>query len=245
MKRTKRSQFTLRRISILSIAILLALSLLTAFVLPQAEAALTGKSTVALSRLGSNGPEVKAIQQALKNKGLYKGNVDGIYGEGTRKAVVRFQKDCGLTADGIAGKQTLLYLGVSESSPASSGTAGKGQYSSSDIALLAKVISGEARGEPYEGQVAVGAVVLNRIQSSSFPDTISGIVYQKGAFSAVTDSNWSVATAESAKRAAIDAINGWDPSGGAIYYYNPAKTSNAFMHSRPIIKTIGVHRFCN
>lgn len=245
MKRFKGVHVLWKRLSILSIGILLTFSLLSAILIPQAEGMLTGNSTVALSRLGSTGEEVKAIQQALKKQGLYTGNVDGIYGENTRKAVVKFQKNCGLTADGIAGKNTLLYLGVSESSGSGSGSSGNGQYSSSDIALMARVISGEARGEPYEGQVAVGAVILNRIQSSSFPDTISGVVYQKGAFSCINDSNWSVPTAESAKRAAIDAINGWDPSGGAIYYYNPAKTTNAFMHSRPVIKTIGVHRFCN
>lgn len=245
MKKAKRPNRLLKRISILSVGILLTLALFTAFLLPQAETVLTGESTVALSRLGSTGSEVKAIQQALKKQGLYNGNIDGIYGEGTRRGVVQFQKNCGLTADGIAGKKTLLYLGITETSPSSSGTASSGQYSSSDIALMARVISGEARGEPYEGQVAVGAVILNRVQSSSFPDTISGIVYQKGAFSCINDSNWSVPTAESAKKAAIDAINGWDPSGGAIYYYNPAKTSNAFMHSRPVIKTIGVHRFCS
>lgn len=244
MKEVNASKKLFKRISVLSIALLLTLSLMSAFVLPHVESAISGGSAVALSRLGSTGTEVKAIQQALQKEGLYRGNIDGIYGEGTRKAVVQFQKNCGLTADGIAGKKTLLYLGITETSPSSSGTSG-GQYSSSDIALMARVISGEARGEPYEGQVAVGAVILNRIQSSSFPDTISGIVYQKGAFSCINDSNWSVPTADSAKRAAIDAINGWDPSGGAIYYYNPAKTSNAFMHSRPVIKTIGVHRFCS
>lgn len=243
MKKTKQANVLLKRISIISMAILLVLAMMTAVLLPQAEAVITGKSTVALSRLGSSGEEVKAIQRVLQRQGLYNGNIDGIYGEATRKGVIQFQKNCGLTADGIAGKKTLLYLGVSETST-SSGTSG-GQYSSSDIALIARVISGEARGEPYEGQVAVGAVILNRIQSSSFPDTIAGIVYQKGAFSCINDSNWSVPTAESAKKAAIDAINGWDPSGGAIYYYNPAKTSNAFMHSRPVIKTIGVHRFCS
>ena len=118
------------------------------------------------------------------------------------------------------------------------------EYSNSDVELLAKVISAEARGESYEGQVAVGAVILNRVKHPSFPDSISGVVYQKGAFSCVNDSNWYAAVADSSKRAAIDALNGWDPSGGAIYYFNASKTSDAFMHSRQVIKTIGNHKFC-
>lgn len=188
-----------------------------------------------LSKLGSRGDEVRAIQKKLKSLGYYTGSVDGIYGVGTRNAVKAFQKSCGLTQDGIAGSKTLLYLGLDNSSSG---------YSSSDINLLAKIISAEARGESYTGQVAVGAVVLNRVASSSFPDTISGVVYQQGAFDAVRDSNWSKAVVSSAKKAAQDAINGWDPTGGALYYYNPKKTSNKWILSRPVIKTIGNHVFC-
>ena len=125
----------------------------------------------------------------------------------------------------------------------SAGSSGSG-YSSSDVYLLAKVIAAEARGESYTGQVAVGAVVLNRVDSSSFPDTIAGVVYQAGAFSAVTDSNWSVAPTTTSRKAAQDALNGWDPSGGALYYYNPAKTSNKWIRTRPVITTIGSHLFC-
>ncbi len=192
-----------------------------------------------LSRLGSRGDEVRRIQSKLKELGFYKGTVDGIYGTGTQSAVRSFQKSCGITADGIAGPKTLKYLGLSS---ASSGSAGG--YSSSDVTLLAKLIAAEARGESYKGQVAVGAVVLNRVAHPSFPDTIAGVIYQKGAFSCVNDSNWSVAPNETSRKAAVDCINGWDPSGGAIYYYNPAKTSNAFMHSRPVITAIGRHLFC-
>ena len=199
----------------------------------------TGASTYALSRFGSTGSEVKSIQQKLKSLGFYKGSVDGIYGTQTKNAVTAFQRSCGITADGIAGKQTLLYLGLG-----SGGSSGAGGYSAADTELLAKVISAEARGESYEGQVAVGAVVLNRVAHPSFPDTISGVVYQNGAFSCVYDSNWYQPVADSAKRAARDALNGWDPSGGAIYYYNPAKTSNAWMLSRTVIRVIGNHRFC-
>lgn len=200
----------------------------------------SGESVYALSKYGSTGSEVKTLQQKLKDLGFYYGNVDGIFGTQTQTAVRNFQRSVGITVDGIAGPTTLLYLGLDTgtSSPST-------QYSSSDVQLLAKVISAEARGESYEGQVAVGAVVLNRVAHPSFPDSISGVVYQAGAFSCVYDSNWNEPVAESAKRAAIDAINGWDPSGGAIFYFNPDKTNDSFMHSRPVITIIGNHRFCS
>ncbi len=193
-----------------------------------------------LSRLGSRGDEVRRIQRKLKELGFFTGSVDGIYGVKTQSAVRRFQKSVGITADGIAGNRTLLYMGLGGGST----TASAGGFSSSDIYLLAKVIAAEARGESYTGQVAVGAVVLNRVDSSSFPDTVSGVVYQSGAFSAVTDSNWSVSPDSTSRKAAQDAINGWDPSGGALYYYNPAKTSNRWIRTRPVITTIGSHVFC-
>ena len=200
----------------------------------------SGESVYALSKYGSTRSEVKTLQQKLKDLGFYNGDVDGIFGTQTQTAVRNFQRSVGITVDGIAGPTTLLYLGLDTgtSSPST-------QYSSSDVQLLAKVISAEARGESYEGQVAVGAVVLNRVAHPSFPDSISGVVYQSGAFSCVYDSNWNEPVAESAKRAAIDAINGWDPSGGAIFYFNPDKTNDAFMHSRPVITIIGNHRFCS
>ena len=195
-------------------------------------------SVSTLSKMGSRGDEVRRIQQKLKNWGYYTGSVDGIYGSQTKNAVRKFQRDNGLTVDGIAGPKTLSYLGIS------SGSSGSGQYNSNDVYLLAKVIAAEARGESYVGQVAVGAVVLNRVEHSSFPDSIAGVVYQPGAFSCVNDSNWSVAPTAESQKAARDAINGWDPSGGAIYYYNPAKTSNQWIRSRPVIVTIGSHLFC-
>lgn len=197
------------------------------------------ESSEVLSRLGSRGEEVRKIQQRLKNWGYYSGSVDGIYGTQTQNAVKYFQRKNGLTADGIAGKNTLAAMGISSGSSSSSG-----KYTSNDVYLLAKVIAAEARGESYTGQVAVGAVVLNRVEHSSFPDSISGVVYQSGAFSCVTDSNWKIEPTDTAKKAAQDAINGWDPSGGAIYYYNPAKTSNQWIRSRPVIVTIGSHVFC-
>lgn len=198
----------------------------------------TEQSIETLSKVGSRGEEVRKIQQKLKNLGYYTGSVDGIYGTLTQTAVRKFQRDNGLTVDGIAGPKTLSYLGIS------SGSSGNGQYSSNDVYLLAKVIAAEARGEPYSGQVAVGAVILNRVNHSSFPDSIAGVVYQSGAFSCINDSNWGVEPNAESKKAAQDAINGWDPSGGAIYYYNPAKTSNRWMRTRPVIVTIGSHLFC-
>lgn len=197
-------------------------------------------SVLTLSKLGSRGEEVRKIQKKLRELGFYSGSVDGIYGNATKQAIIAFQKSCGITADGIAGKKTLLYLGLSDSSSSSSG-----KYSESDVELLAKLIAAEARGESYIGQVAVGAVVLNRVAHASFPDTIAGVIYQKGAFSCVNDSNWSVAANETSRKAARDCINGWDPSGGAVYYFNPRKTNDAFMHSRPVITVIGNHNFCN
>ncbi len=196
-------------------------------------------SQATLSKLGSSGEEVRQIQKKLKSLGFFDGAVDGVYGVKTRSAVRQFQASVGITVDGVAGPKTLLYMGLGSSS----GSSGSG-YNSSDVYLLAKVIAAEARGESYTGQVAVGAVVLNRVDSSSFPDTIAGVVYQAGAFSAVTDSNWSVAPTATSRKAAQDALNGWDPSGGALYYYNPAKTSNKWIRTRPVITTIGSHLFC-
>ena len=198
------------------------------------------ESAYALSKYGSTGTEVKNVQRKLNQLGYYNGGIDGIYGTATKKAVTSFQKNCGITADGICGKQTLLYLGLGGGSSSSNSTS----YSNQDVELLAKVISAEARGESYQGQVAVGAVILNRVAHPSFPDSLSGVIYQKGAFSCVNDSNWYQPTSDSSKRAAQDALNGWDPTGGAIYYFNPAKTNDKFMHSRPVIKTIGNHKFC-
>lgn len=190
-----------------------------------------------LSRNGSRGEEVRKIQQRLSELGLYNGSVDGIYGSGTEKAVRAFQKQKGLTVDGIAGPATLKALGISETVSAG------GNVSDSDYQLLARIISAEARGEPYIGQVAVGAVVLNRVEHPSFPDTVSGVIYQSGAFSSVKNGQFNQPVAESCYRAARDALNGWDPSGGAIYFYNPQKTSDSWIRSRPVITQIGSHVF--
>lgn len=194
----------------------------------------------ALSKMGSRSEEVRSIQQVLKNQGYYTGNIDGIFGTATKNAVIAFQRDNGLKVDGIAGKETLKALNITDANYDS-----YGGYSSSDYELLARIISAEARGEPYLGQVAVGAVVLNRIEHPSFPDTLSGVVYQKGAFSCLNDGQFYEPISDSAYKAATDAINGLDPSGGAIYYYNPVKSTNKWIFSRPVITTIGDHRFCS
>lgn len=200
----------------------------------------TGGSVETLSKYGSTGSEVRQIQTKLKQWGYYSGAVDGIYGTGTKNAVIRFQKKNGLTADGIAGPKTLAKIGIASSA----NTGGAGGFSQNDVNLMARIISAEARGEPYSGQVAVGSVILNRIKHPSFPNTLAGVIYQPGAFSCLTDGGVNAPVSDSAYKAARDAMNGWDPSGGAIYYYNPAKTTNKWILSRPVITVIGEHRFC-
>lgn len=198
------------------------------------------ESIEALSKYGSRGDEVTQIQTKLKRWGYYTGNIDGIYGTQTLNAVKYFQRKNGLTVDGIAGPATLAAMGITSSSSSSSSSS---SYNS-NLNLLAKVIYGEARGEPYTGQVAVGAVVMNRVKSSSFPNTLSGVVYQSGAFDAVRDGQINLTPDSTARKAAQDALNGWDPSYGAIYYFNPSTATNKWIWSRPMTVTIGRHRFC-
>ena len=193
----------------------------------------------ALSKYGSRGNEVRTIQDKLKRWGYYTGNVDGIYGSLTVSAVKRFQQKNGLAVDGIAGTNTLKAMGITTSSSSSSST-----NNSSNVNLLARAIYGEARGEPYTGQVAVGAVIMNRVRSSKFPNTIAGVIYQSGAFDAVSDGQINLQPDATAKKAAQDALNGWDPSYGAIYYFNPSTATNKWIWSRPMTVTIGKHRFC-
>ena len=193
----------------------------------------------ALSKYGSRGNEVRTIQDKLKRWGYYKGNVDGIYGSLTVSAVKRFQQKNGLRVDGIAGTQTLNAMGIMQSS-----ASGSSSNNSSNVNLLARAIYGEARGESYTGQVAVGAVIMNRVKSSKFPNTIAGVIYQRGAFDAVSDGQINLEPDATAKKAAQDAINGWDPSYGAIYYFNPNTATNDWIWSRPMTVTIGKHRFC-
>ena len=193
-----------------------------------------------LSKYGSRGSEVTQIQTKLKRWGYYKGNVDGIYGSQTLAAVKLFQKKNGLVVDGIAGTKTLNAMGIYNSSSGGSTSSSK----STNLNVLSRLIYGEARGEPYSGQVAVAAVVLNRVRSSSFPNTVSGVIYQSGAFDVVSDGQINLTPDSTAKKAAQDAINGWDPSYGALYYFNPSTASNKWIWSRPMTVTIGKHRFC-
>lgn len=194
---------------------------------------------------GSRGDTVYVIQKKLKNWGYYKGNIDGVYGYQTFTAVKSFQAKNGLAVDGVAGNKTLNAMGIM-TSQSNTAQASKPKYNSSnqDLQLIARAINGEARGEPYEGQVAVGAVILNRLRDSRFPNTIAGIIYQPGAFTAIADGQIHAAMEQNSIRAAQDALNGWDPSGGAVYYFNPNTATNAWIWSRPLIKVIGKHRFC-
>ncbi len=209
----------------------------------------------AVLRQGARGGEVKEVQRRLKNWGYYDGSVDGIYGPATVKAVKSFQSKNGLVSDGICGKATYAALGMNDSvrvlengssdsgSGSGPGAGSSSDYTSSDIYLLARCIYGEARGESYTGQVAVGAVVLNRVKSSQFPNTISGVIYQKGAFTAVDDGQINLTPNQTAINAAQDAMNGWDPTYGCLYYYNPATATSSWIFSRQTVTTIGKHVF--
>ena len=221
----------------LALAVLLSVSMVLVALVPAVEAASYKK--------GSSGAVVTQIQTKLKSWGYYTGTVDGIYGSGTERAVRAFQQKNGLTVDDKAGDQPLAALGLSAGGGNSSNSGGSGGASSSQVDLLARLISAEARGEPYSGQVAVGAVVLNRIKHPSFPNTLPGVIYQSGAFTCITDGQFNQPVAESAYRAARDALNGVDPSGGAIYYFNPSTATSSWIWSRPLITVIGKHRFCS
>ena len=204
--------------------------------------ALAQRASAELYKKGSGGAVVSEIQTRLKNWGYYNGDVDGVYGSQTEKAVRWFQQKNGLNVDGQVGDQTLAALGMPTGG---SGGGESGGGGSGSLDLLARLISAEARGEPYEGQVAVGAVVLNRVGHPSFPNSIAEVIYQPGAFSCLDDGQFDEPVAESAYRAAQDAVNGWDPSYGAIYYFNPSTATSKWIWSRPLIVNIGKHRFCS
>ena len=217
------------------IAVLMVLVILISAMLP---AAVLAENL----RYGSRGDKVKELQQKLKRWGYYTGSIDGIFGSGTQAAVKNFQKKNGLTADGIVGPKTAAALGMNLTS--SSSSSGSSSSSSGDLYLLARLVHGEARGEPYKGKVAVAAVVLNRVKSSSFPNTIAGVIYQRGAFDAVSDGQINMQPDNESIRAARDAMNGWDPSHGCLYYYNPKTATSRWMLSRPVLLRIGQHAFC-
>ena len=224
-----------RRKLVLALALIFAVNI---FII-----ALAQRASAELYKKGSGGPTVSEIQTRLKNWGYYTGSVDGVYGSQTEKAVRWFQQKNGLSVDGQVGDETLAALGIPSGGGGSDGGGSPGGSGSLD--LLARLISAEARGEPYEGQVAVGAVVLNRVQHPSFPSSVAEVIYQPGAFSCLDDGQFDEPVAESAYRAARDAVNGWDPSYGAIYYFNPSTATSKWIWSRPLIVNIGKHRFCS
>ena len=188
---------------------------------------------------GSSGNRVTQVQQKLKQWGYFNGSVTGYFGQETYNAEVLFQRKNGLKVDGVVGPATAAALGLSTGGTAVS----VGSYNESEVYTLARLIYGEARGEPYVGQVAVGAVVLNRVKSPSFPNTISGVIFQSGAFDAVSDGQMWLTPGNDAIRAARDAMNGWDPTGGALYYYNPATATSGWIWTRQITLVIGRHNF--
>ena len=191
---------------------------------------------------GSRGQQVRQVQQKLLQWGYYKGTVDGVFGQETYDAVVRFQRRNGLATDGVVGSDTAAAMGLDIGSAAAASSSAASSYQS-DVELLARLIHGEARGEPYVGMVAVGAVVLNRVKSSRFPNTIAGVVYQAGAFDAVSDGQINLTPGEQSRRAARDALNGWDPTGGCLYYYNPSTATSSWIWTREVRLTIGDHSF--
>ena len=217
----------------------LLLALAVVFAFNMLAITLATRAHADLYKRGASGATVTEIQTRLKAWGYYDGAVDGVYGSRTEAAVRYFQRKNGLSVDGQVGSATLAALGI----PATGGGGQRGG-GEGDEYLLARIISAEARGEPYDGQVAVGAVVLNRVRHPSFPATVSGVTYQTDAFTAVSDGQFDQPIAECAWRAARDALGGSDPSGGALYYFNPATATSAWIWSRPLIVTIGSHRFC-
>ena len=221
------------------IPIVLVIISITTFLLYNIYLREDSNSSYALSKYGSRGEEVRQIQTKLKRWGYYNGNIDGIYGSQTLAAVKWFQSKNGLSVDGIAGPKTLAAMGIMGTSNNTSSST-----SNSDLNLLARLVYAEARGEPYTGQVAVAAVVLNRVKNSSFPNSVAGVIYQKGAFSVVDDGQINLTPNQTAYSAARDAINGWDPTYGAIYYFNPKTATNGWIWSRPVTVVIGNHRFC-
>ena len=228
-------EYDLKKASIIiCIALTLAVSLMVCFM---AESV----CEAAVLKQGSKGTQVRTLQTKLKSWGYYTGSVDGVFGANTKAAVVRFQKKNGLTADGIVGAKTAAALGMTLSGSTSSKTSGG--YSTSDVNLLARLVYAEARGEPYTGQVAVAAVVLNRVRSSSFPNSIAGVIYEPYAFTCVSDGQINLSPNATAKKAAQDAMNGWDPSNGCLYYYNPKTATSAWIWSKPVSVTIGRHSF--
>ena len=196
------------------------------------------RADAAVVAWGDKGDQVTLIQQKLKQYGYFSGTVDGVFGKQTYDAVVWFQRKNGLKVDGAVGESTAAALGITLT-----GSVSAASYNESETYLRGRLVHGEARGEPYVGKVAVAAVVLNRVKSPSFPNTISGVIYQSGAFDAVSDGQINLTPDEDSLRAARDALNGWDPTGGCLYYYNPATATNGWIWSRTVQLSIGKHNF--
>lgn len=196
------------------------------------------RADAAVVAWGDKGDQVTLIQQKLKQYGYFSGTVDGVFGKQTYDAVIWFQRKNGLKVDGAVGESTAAALGITLT-----GSVSAASYNESETYLLGRLVHGEARGEPYVGKVAVAAVVLNRVKSPSFPNTISGVIYQSGAFDAVSDGQINLTPDEDSLRAARDALNGWDPTGGCLYYYNPATATNGWIWSRTVQLSIGKHNF--
>ena len=188
---------------------------------------------------GSTGDQVRQVQEKLVQYGYMTGPADGVFGRATYDAVIWFQQKNGLTVDGRVGSATAAALGLT----LTGGALSAGSYQSTELELLARLVNGEARGEPYVGQVAVAAVVLNRVRNAAFPNTVSGVIFQTGAFDAVWDGQFDLEPEESCVRAARDALRGWDPTGGCIYYYNPTTATNAWIRTRAVQLSIGSHAF--
>ena len=234
------------KIGVIALLILVISGVTSAFLINESQNVIIEPTAIVTSK--SSKTDIKLVQKKLKNWGYYKGSVDGIYGSKTKQAVMLFQKRNGLVVDGIVGDKTLKAMGISASqlSGANSGSNSSSSvngFSSSDVQLLARLIHAEARGEPYTGQVAVGAVVLNRVRSSSFPNTISGVIYQPYAFTCVNDGQINLSPNSTSLKAAKDAMNGWDPTYGCIYYYNPKIATSDWIFTRPTVTTIGNHVF--
>ncbi|MFV9509787.1 spore cortex-lytic enzyme [Tepidibacillus sp. LV47] len=207
-----------------------------------------GKTTLVW---GSKGGDVYELQGRLKFLGFYKGKIDGVFGWRTYWAVRNFQYKFGMKVDGIVGSKTKYMLWKATKNWRPTYTAKKTArkaystrgFSENDIRIMANAVYGEARGEPYVGQVAVAAVILNRVENPAFPNTPSGVIFEPGAFTAVADGQIWLTPNETARKAVLDAIAGWDPTGGALYYFNPATATSAWIWSRPQIKKIGNHIF--
>ena len=225
-----------KKITVLLISLVCLITMTAVWLVPSASTA--GAAHIVKGDTVAN---IKAVQTRLSDLGYYNYKIDGLWGWRTTNAVKNFQRDYGLTQDGIVGSWTERSLKITLNSSSSSSSSSS--VSSSNLDLLARCVYAEARGEPYTGQVAIAAVVLNRVESPSFPNTISGVIYQKGAFTCVSDGQINLTPNQTAYNAARDALNGWDPTNGCLYYYNPATATSKWIWSLKVQITIGRHSF--